>query len=858
MKKAFLILTLTLFSIAVFATDVSGSQSGVWTVANSPYNIVGNIEVPEGTTLQIEPGVTVIAMGNYRLNALGTISAVGTPADSIRFESGMADPTALWKGIRIENPTLASTFTHVYVEKAEMGINCLDSPATISHSRFYKNEKGIRLYGMGNPNPAAMDVHNNIVEYSIENGILIHQNSNSHVHHNEVRYNGTGTRFYAAIQLSNQSGTGSNNPEINHNHIHHNFKQGISAWDITGGTAIAPYVHHNLIEYNLTGIYYLYASGFVEENIIRYNFVTGNADSGAGVMVAGASSEPYFEGNEIYGNFTGFYLGNNAKPVLGDLVSNHLWSDGGNQIYNNIDGNNVLHSVYCFSYTDASIVIKAENNYWGTNDPAQINIGINDHLDDPSLPLVDYDPWIDSPPNSTAISGTLTNPSSYTLENCTLQVVGATSGLALHSFPVEIGTAFNFTLDVDEDFYVVASAEVTGQGWLRWAAAGTLDEPSIFEPGVEHQIDSFAFHVMKNDWHKYTVGDPIQVDGRSIYPVYHQFFVFHWDYINWLYDEGDYRYIHAHTRYHEDGNTDYVLAENAVYYKIHNLNPNDTWTQLEFIDDQGTTRTSNVSYLLLEDGIIVDKVLVDLIVQVDTETGKYLSLYEAGQHFLYDADGYCNEMQYYDMGFQNFTLQTGTQAMSYGYWNYMPTPSRICYEPNSYLDEHTLNIYWIPPHDDHTHQWTHYNIYAGDVLIASTDGFTPFISLADPVVQGAYYTVRASDGTNESPHGDGLLVPPVSNDDPIMPPTTLSVYPNPFSGGQINIKLDDPLKQSGSFSIYNLRGQKVYTEKFAKDAGAELFWNGKDQKGRNCSSGIYLLKVNLRDGRGFTKRMVKM
>ncbi|HPV14199.1 MAG TPA: hypothetical protein PL126_00950, partial [Candidatus Cloacimonadota bacterium] len=55
-----------------------------------------------------------------------------------------------------------------------------------------------------------------------------------------------------------------------------------------------------------------------------------------------------------------------------------------------------------------------------------------------------------------------------------------------------------------------------------------------------------------------------------------------------------------------------------------------------------------------------------------------------------------------------------------------------------------------------------------------------------------------------------------------------------------------------------LRGQKVYTEKFAKDAGAELFWNGKDQKGRNCSSGIYLLKVNLRDGRGFTKRMVKM
>jgi len=73
MRKTLFILILSLFSIALFATDVSGSQSGVWSLANSPYHIVGDIEVPEGTTLQIEPGVTVIAMGNFRLQNLITI-----------------------------------------------------------------------------------------------------------------------------------------------------------------------------------------------------------------------------------------------------------------------------------------------------------------------------------------------------------------------------------------------------------------------------------------------------------------------------------------------------------------------------------------------------------------------------------------------------------------------------------------------------------------------------------------------------------------------------------------------------------------------------------------------------------------
>jgi hypothetical protein len=864
MRKTLFILILSLFSIALFATDVSGSQSGVWSLANSPYHIVGDIEVPEGTTLQIEPGVTVIAMGNFRLNALGTINAVGTPADSIRFESGMNDPDDLWKGIRITNPTQASTFTHLYVEKAEMGINCLDSPATISHCRFYKNEKGIRLYGMGNLNPAAMDVHDNIVEYSIENGILIHQNSNAHVHHNEIRYNGTGTRFYAAIQLSNQSGSGSNSPEINHNHIHHNFKQGISAWDITSsGTAIAPHIHHNLIENNLTGIYLLYASGFVEENIIRNNFIAGDANSGAGVMVAGSTSEPYFKLNEVYGNFCGFYLGNNAKPVLGDLASNHIWAGGGNQIYNNIDGSNIPHSVFCFSYTDATIVIKAENNYWGTNDPALIDNDITDQLDDPALPLVDYDPWMDSPPQNTSIVGTFTDPLNITNSGlCMLYIVGAQSGIIHHSFDTEIDIPFNLYFELDESFYVIGTTDGAQGTGIILTAAGSLAQPTVFEPDMEHQLGDISFGADQTLPSKQYVGEPIQVGGRNIYPVYGSFYVFAPDGIQWMYDEGDYRYIHAITTLNEHGETvsEFTFPANSIYTKIHNLQPYDTWMRTNHLIDN-ETYTTTLSYLILEDGTTADRLPIPVLLETNTETGRIVRRSEFDAEnavtYFFESDGYITHRQHCNAEAFNIPLQTGQEAVRY-LSRYLDTfTNNLYYDHTRYLEDHILNLYWLAPDKDRVHEWTHYNIYADDALVASTDDFSPFYSLANPL-QGATYTVKASDGTNEGETDTYLWVPTVSNDDPIMPPTTLSIYPNPFTGGRINIKLDDPKRQSGSFSVYNLRGQKVYTQDFAKGEGAELSWSGKDQKGRNCGSGIYLLKVNLRDGRGFTKRMVKM
>ncbi|MBN1981600.1 MAG: right-handed parallel beta-helix repeat-containing protein [Chitinivibrionales bacterium] len=77
-----------------------GDVSGRWQRFSSPYSIAGDIMVPAGRTLLIEPGVTIQFLGRYSLTVEGTISAIGnTAAGPITFYS--PDSTRGWKGIRI-------------------------------------------------------------------------------------------------------------------------------------------------------------------------------------------------------------------------------------------------------------------------------------------------------------------------------------------------------------------------------------------------------------------------------------------------------------------------------------------------------------------------------------------------------------------------------------------------------------------------------------------------------------------------------------------------------------------------------------------------------------------------------------
>ena len=80
--------TWTSSDTTTIATLVSGiyRTDTTWVAAKSPYVLTGRIQVAAGTTLKIEPGVTVLGSG-LSLELWGSLLAVGTAQKPIKFDS---------------------------------------------------------------------------------------------------------------------------------------------------------------------------------------------------------------------------------------------------------------------------------------------------------------------------------------------------------------------------------------------------------------------------------------------------------------------------------------------------------------------------------------------------------------------------------------------------------------------------------------------------------------------------------------------------------------------------------------------------------------------------------------------------
>lgn len=86
-------------------TIPAGNVSGTWSVSGSPYLVNGDLTIPNGQSLIIQPGVEVRFSGAYRLLVDGWLNAVGTQ-DSIRFTTIASD--IKWRGIWFANTSAAN------------------------------------------------------------------------------------------------------------------------------------------------------------------------------------------------------------------------------------------------------------------------------------------------------------------------------------------------------------------------------------------------------------------------------------------------------------------------------------------------------------------------------------------------------------------------------------------------------------------------------------------------------------------------------------------------------------------------------------------------------------------------------
>lgn len=118
----------------------------------------------------------------------------------------------------------------------------------------------------------------------------------------------------------------------------------------------------------------------------------------------------------------------------------------------------------------------------------------------------------------------------------------------------------------------------------------------------------------------------------------------------------------------------------------------------------------------------------------------------------------------------------------------------------------------------------------GDSLlyrIIAKDNATPVNTATTP-----YYTVAVGS---------------VANNDPVQAEYLLSVYPNPYrpaQGANLGIRYYAQKNGVTELGVYNIKGQQIRSLVTNNSRGAQqLYWDGKDNKGRIVSPGIYFFRL---------------
>jgi parallel beta-helix repeat protein len=304
-----------------FHTDIAaGNVCGIWSLANSPYHINGEITIPNDSTLTIEPGVEVVFMGHYKFNVQGRLLAVGTPQDTIRFTA--EDTGTGWHGIRfINTPSTNDTSRLIHCSfkygKANTGVsNSLDrcggaiminafDKVYVSNCLFEHNMTsgeiestggpGVCIF-YGSPTVTRSTFVNNDGALGSAGAIKIDFASTAVISNNVVSNN---TSYCGAIICAYQT---DNRPTISGNVISKNVATG-------GGGGILVYnsskarIENNIITNNQAplggGIYCLNnVSPVLVNNTIVYN----TAGSNGGGISCELNSDPILMNNIVYGN----------------------------------------------------------------------------------------------------------------------------------------------------------------------------------------------------------------------------------------------------------------------------------------------------------------------------------------------------------------------------------------------------------------------------------------------------------------------------------------------------------------------------------------------------------------------------
>lgn len=465
MKK---IITLSVLHICILysataQTNVSGfiNANTTWTVAGSPYIVIGNALLSHGYTLTIDPGVLIKFNTNTALQIDGELHAVGTAANRITFTSNQSIPdSGDWAKIHFadtcENALFDANENYLsgcimkycdimYAGGLGFGAIHIDasSPYISQCNILYSSVSGIycaactyRLdsstvkncsgYGLSFFNPLDnIKIISDSIAFN-QGGIQMNRNLTYTVLNLQIRNNVFFSNTYGAID----SDLATDSMVISDNHFINNTAS-INAISLVG---LHDYNTDYVIECNkfynnqTTGPVLWLEEASTEGNYVRYNAFVGNS---GGYNIVNVSS--LRDINSVNHNFyfVNNYISNNStagqtcrftalaawqplttfnildNEITGNTATSTVYFDLGPNINNsNIDFVNIKrnnfndpNSQYEFynNVPYGSPNLYADSNYWGSTSTQHIDSVIYDYFDFANQSVVYYLPILISP-----------------------------------------------------------------------------------------------------------------------------------------------------------------------------------------------------------------------------------------------------------------------------------------------------------------------------------------------------------------------------------------------------------------------------------------------------------------------------
>jgi predicted outer membrane repeat protein len=323
------------------ATDIpAGNVSGVWTADGNPYNILGNIRVAPGESLEIQPGVQVNFTGSYFLRVLGNFEASGAPGDSITFTWASGGGNI---GFRLDSLQAASDtarFNHCRISNMQSGkISIVNgSKVVFENSRVHHcTGHSSGLFYIANATGIHIRnnyFHNNATGSSSYGGVIYIADASPVISNNYFR-NNTATFSGGAISIwrNNVATT----PLIQNNVFRANSAPSAGAIDIRSN--VVPTITGNEFDLNFASV-----SGgaiwqaYVQAGVIEYsnNTFTQNSANMQGGAIRSIECKVNFNGDNFQANQSNnnngggiFFNDGNIATVTNCTFSNNSAAQGG-------------------------------------------------------------------------------------------------------------------------------------------------------------------------------------------------------------------------------------------------------------------------------------------------------------------------------------------------------------------------------------------------------------------------------------------------------------------------------------------------------------------------------------------------